>query len=43
MKVSIEHLKKLANDPVFSRPISHLKKEYTGTLILVTRIKPQPR
>jgi hypothetical protein len=34
-----ERLKELANDPAFNKPISHLKKEYTGTLTLVTRIK----
>ena len=43
MKASNERLKELVNDPNFSRPISALKKEYTGTLILVTRIKPQSK
>lgn len=35
----IERLKELVNDPAFSKPISYLNKEYTGTLTLVTRIK----
>lgn len=35
-----EKLKAMVNDPAFSRPISHLKREFSGTLTLVTRIKP---
>lgn len=33
----------LVHDPVFQKPISDINKDYSkkGTIILVTRIKPQ--
>jgi hypothetical protein len=38
-----QRVKELVNDEVFSKPISHLKKDHSkkGQIILVTRIKPQ--
>jgi len=39
-----QRVKDLVNDPVFSKPISDLTKDYSkpGVIILVTRIKPKP-
>lgn len=37
-----KRVKAIVQDPVFQKPISELKKDYTkrGHIILVTRIKP---
>lgn len=39
-----ERVKEIISDPAFEKPISNLTKDYSkkGTIILVTRIKPQP-
>jgi hypothetical protein len=38
-----QRVKAIINNPVFDKPISNLKKDYSkrGVIILVTRIKPQ--
>lgn len=38
-----KRVRELVHDPVFQKPISELKKDYSqrGQIILVTKIKPQ--
>lgn len=42
-KKTAERVRELVHDPVFQKPISELKKDYSkrGNIILVTKIKPQ--
>lgn len=42
-KKTAELVRELVKDPVFQRPISELKKDYSqrGQIILVTKIKPK--
>lgn len=43
MKSLNERVREHVNNPVFQKPISHLHKNYEqrGTIILVTKIRPQ--